>query len=272
MNNSDIIYQNHLKLKDLIRNDRNIDRNNKNKLVISFDLQKVITIPQSSVNNFYYKRKINVYNLTASESLSKSGYCAVWDEKTCGRTGSDIASALVAILNEILSKYNSIENLTLWSDSCIGQNKNSLITYALTHLIKNYPNLKEVILKFSVPGHGCVQEVDNIHSLIEKSFRNEEIFSLEKVCDLIKNAKRKNPLTVIELKKDDFKDYQTCAKLFNYKSIPFTKIFQLKITQNLFEIEFRSSPDSNFITANIRNYERSSKMNVNIEKIDFPDP
>jgi hypothetical protein len=66
-------------------------------------------------------------------------------------------------------------------------------------------------------------------------------------------------LTVIELKKDDFEDYRTCSKLFNYKSIPFTKIFQLKITQNPFEIEFRSSPDSNFINANIRNYERSER-------------
>ncbi len=174
--------------------------------MISFDLLKVITIPQSSVSNFYYKRKINVYNLTASKSLSKSGYCAVWDEKTCGHTGSDIDSALIAILEKILSKHELIGYLTLWSDSCIGQDENSLMTYILTkfNLMKNYPYLKEIVIKFSVPGHGCVQEVDNIHSLIEKSFKNEEKLSLKKVSHLIKTAKRKKPLTVIELKKDDF--------------------------------------------------------------------
>jgi hypothetical protein len=107
-NSNDIFYQNHLKLKEMTRIDRNDDREDLQKLIISFDLQKVITLPQSFVNNFYHKRKVNLYNLTASHS--KSGYCALWDEKICGNV---IASALIAILKQILPKYPELKSLIL---------------------------------------------------------------------------------------------------------------------------------------------------------------
>jgi hypothetical protein len=108
-----IDYQNHLKLRDLIKADRKLDRENIAKLVVCFDLEKVITCLQSFVNNFYYKRKINCYNLTAHDSIKKQGYCAVWDEKTCGRSGNDIASALLTILEKIIDNHSNIDSFTL---------------------------------------------------------------------------------------------------------------------------------------------------------------
>jgi hypothetical protein len=69
----------------------------------------VIAVPQSFVNNFYYKRKINIYNLTAHHSIHKKGYCAFRDEKTCGRSANDIASSLYLILEKIVSKHSNVE-------------------------------------------------------------------------------------------------------------------------------------------------------------------
>jgi hypothetical protein len=152
---SDEVFENHLKLKETVNNERKPNRlNRKKKLVLCFDLQKVITCPQSFVNNFYYKRKI--YNLTAHNSIDKNGYCAIWDEKTCGRTANNISSALHIILEKILSKYQNINNITLWSDSCVEQNKNSIMTFAMTNFTKNHFQINEIMLKFSTPGHGCV--------------------------------------------------------------------------------------------------------------------
>jgi len=81
---------------------------------------------------------------------------------------------------------------------------------------------------------------------------------LNTITPLIINANGKDPYIVIEMKKN-FKDFENCAKLFNYNLIPFKRIFELSLTQNLFGNNYRLSPDSNFITVNIRNYERSSE-------------
>jgi hypothetical protein len=272
MNTSDEKYENHLNLKELVRADRNADRENKEQLVICFDLQKVITVPQSFVNNFYYKRKINIYNLTAHDSIDKKGYCAVWDEKTCGRSANDIASSLYLILEKIVSKHSNVESLILWSDSCISQNKNSIISYALINFIKIDQQINQILMKFSVPGHGCVQEVDNIHSLIEKTLRKSEVFSLNTIARLIENSNRKNSYNVIKMEKENFKDFQSCSKIFNFQQIPFSKIFQIRFTRSYFEINYRLSPDSDFINVNIREYRRSFRNSSNTARNEIPDP
>jgi hypothetical protein len=45
--------------------------------------------------------------------------------------------------------------------------------------MKNHRNLKVVTLKFAAPGHSSVQEVDNMHSFIEKILKNSEFYSIE---------------------------------------------------------------------------------------------
>jgi hypothetical protein len=74
------------------------------------------------------------------------------------------------------------------------------------------------------------------------------------------------------MKKENFKDFQSCAKLFNYNLIPFKRIYELRLTQNLFENSYRLSPDSNFIAINIRHYERSSRNSKDTRINDFPNP
>ncbi len=271
-NYNDENYKNHLLLRNSIRADRNIDRQNNNQLTICFDLEKVITCPQSFVNNFYYKRKINIYNLTAHESYSKTGYCCIWDESICGRSGNDLASALIAILEKIVNNYSEVKSFVLWSDSCIAQNKNSIMSFALTHFIKTHENIKEIIVKFSAPGHSCVQEVDNIHSMIEKTLNKSEFFSISSLVRLIKNANRKKPYEVMEMRKENFMDYQLCAKIFNYKNIPFTKLFQIRLTHNLFEVEYRLDSEQDFTKVNIRNFERNTRNKNNLRDTVFPTP
>jgi hypothetical protein len=56
---------------------------------------------------------MNVFNLTAHESISKTVFCAIWDESVYGRGGNDIASALIAILEKIYLKYPNISEYNL---------------------------------------------------------------------------------------------------------------------------------------------------------------
>ncbi len=157
-------------------------------------------------------------------------------------------------------------------DSCIAQNKNSIICFALTNFIKTHKNITQITIKYSAPGHSSVQEVDNAHSNIEKTLKNNEYFSLSSIIRLIEVSNRKNPYQVLEMKKENFRDFQSCAKLLNYKIIPFTKIFEIILNRNLFEIQYRLGNDYNIIKANIRHFERSSRNSNECNETNFPSP
>ena len=49
----------HINEKDAMRNKRNLDRADKNKLATCFDLQNVINCPRANVSSFFYTRKLN---------------------------------------------------------------------------------------------------------------------------------------------------------------------------------------------------------------------
>jgi hypothetical protein len=146
-------------------------------VVLCFDLENAIPCPRAEVSNLFYKRKINVYNLTAHYSMTKKGYNAVCNEMDAGRGGNEIASALVPILKNVLAENDNIEKLFLWSDSCVPQNKNSFMVTALKIILHKHPNLKEIEHKSCCPEHSSIQEVDNIHSSIEKALKVCEVYS-----------------------------------------------------------------------------------------------
>ena len=93
-------------------------------------------------------------------------------------------------------------------------------------------------MKYSVPGHGAVQEVDTICSQIETYVRKKEFFS---PLGLIRNLLQVNiarPFRVIQLRENDFKEY---SKQFDYSNIPVTKVTSIQFTQVLYEIKYSTS-------------------------------
>ena len=63
-----------------------------------------------------------------------------------------------------------------WSDSCVSQNRNSFILTAILHFLHEHATIASVEMKYSVPGHSCIQEVDNIHSQLERWVKVDEFF------------------------------------------------------------------------------------------------
>lgn len=117
--------------------------------------------------------------MTATLSLqgAKKSYFGIWHEGIGGRGGNNMASAIVKILGQVLTDYPDIEELTMWSDSCVCQNRNSIMTLALSMFIKEHPTLKHIVQKFCEAGHSNIQEVDSVHSVIERHLRHQEIYS-----------------------------------------------------------------------------------------------
>lgn len=72
-------------------------------------------------------RKVNVYNMTATiifPNNEKFTYCCVWDEFNNGRGGNEISSCIYKILNTLVTEHPTIQNIVMWSNSCVAQNKN----------------------------------------------------------------------------------------------------------------------------------------------------
>lgn len=264
-------YENHITAKESMRHERLTDKEGRVP-VLSFDLQNVISCPRAEISSFFYRRKLNVYNLTAQLSSSKTVYCALWPETSSGRSGNDLASAMKKIMERVIEE-NEITDLITWCDSCVPQNRNSFMSNCMMDLIRQNQNLSSVTMKFSVPGHSCIQEIDNIHSSIEKMLRRTEIYSPLGLIKLLKTVNRKRPYRVLQMRETDFYDYASTAKLLNYKNVPFSKVAVLKFTRILPEVQYKlNHSQSEFETVNIRHLERPRRCGSQKEQKKDPLP
>ncbi|GBN61517.1 hypothetical protein AVEN_100219-1 [Araneus ventricosus] len=143
-------------------------RKEKDLLVLLFALQNVIPTPHVNISSLFYMRKLNAYNLTAYYTPTEQVYCALWSENSSGRAVNDIASAFHKILT-VLTEGSDITELIRWSDSYVPQNRNSIFSNSALHFLKDNPQAKSVTMKYSLPAHSCFQEVDSVHSNIEKA-------------------------------------------------------------------------------------------------------
>ena len=223
-------FEDHLRGKEETKIERDIDRKDNTKFTVCFDLQNVFALPTAEVSNFFYKRKLNVYFMTAHCSADKRGYGAMWHEGQSGRTGNDMASSVPKISEAVVEENSEdprLKNITLWSDSCVPQNRNSFFSTAIKLLFKNHPNIVSIEHKYCEPGHSTIQEVDNLHSQIEAVCRHSEIYSPVGLLQMLKKGHRSKPLKIIQMRSQDFKDFGSIARRGKYDRVPFTKVKSL---------------------------------------------
>ncbi|CAH0561765.1 unnamed protein product [Brassicogethes aeneus] len=133
------------------------------------------------------------------------------------------------------------------------------MTMALKKFLEENPNINEIIQKFSEPGHGQVQEVDNIHSQIDRKFEHLEIYS---------------PLGLLRSLKAE---YEKAAKSFKFDEVPYCSVKQLKYKPNEpFHIYYKldySDEISQFKAVQITQKTRNSPLNAKLPKIStVPEP
>ena len=174
----------------------------------------------TTVSNFFYKRQLNV-NLTTHSSKDNGTYNAIWNETINGRGAYEIASAIVAILKDIKGLHPQVKYFTFWSDCCVPQKKK--FDYVIRIDFKDH-DVEIITQIISCPGHSSIQEVDSIHSCIERSLRHLEIYSPISFIRLLKAVRRKSPFRIIQLQSRDFQDYQKSSLLINFQGVPYTKV------------------------------------------------
>ena len=171
----------------------------------------------------------------------------------CRQGANDIASALQVILCTILKDHPTVDSIILWSDSCVPQNLNSVMSLALKCFMIQNPSIKLITQKYCTPGHSSIQEVDNIHSHLEKGLRISEICGPVSLIRVLRNIRPKYS-KVIQLQKTHFYNFQNVSKAMKFCGVPYSKVKELLyVSEKPFHVQFKTSfADKEFTEVSIR--------------------
>jgi len=181
--------------------DYNYDLSADDVKVIGFDYKKNINLPYDHIQSqlLYYKSKMNINVFGIFDEQNEKINVCIYNEISGTKSKNEIATMLMSYLHNIESN-----NLILYADNCIGQNKNNYIMQFLNYLItQNY--FKSIRLKFMVSGHTHFS-VDRGFSWITNTIHNKSMYNINDVyCYL----KEKFPVKL-------FKEFTNYEKLSNY--------------------------------------------------------
>lgn len=146
--------------------DTTMAKENLQHKVLTADLQKCLPTPALTNDISFYKRKLWSFNFTIHDAADDSSHCIMWDESKGGRGGNEIGSAIIKWADSVIPN-SSVDEITIWTDNCLGQNKNAFVISSFFWLLHRYPQIKQINHKFLLEGHTHM-EADSIHAPIER--------------------------------------------------------------------------------------------------------
>lgn len=187
---------------DSKKKDKQMGLEDKKYLTFAFDLQQVLPTPFLTSSKMFYLRQLSTYNLTVHNCNNGKSSHFMWPECTASRGANEIASCLYRFLQSI---PEGVEHAIFYSDTCGGQNKNSIVISMFQYAINLHSTLKIIDHKFLVPGHTHL-ECDVDHSIIERSKKRSpiEIHVPRDWYQLVRNASKKKNFTVFPMEIEHF--------------------------------------------------------------------
>lgn len=186
-------------------------------LVITMDLQQALPTPHLSTECVFYQRQLWTYNFGIHICNNDNAIMCVWPESVASRGSDEIASCLLKAV-PLIEEGAKEKKLIVYSDSCVGQNKNFAIMGLWLYMI-DCGWFEEIEHKFLVPGHTFLP-CDADFGVIEKLKRKTQVvYTPEQWAHLIRKSRTKKPFKVIEMDADDFKDLANLNKMFTKRNV-----------------------------------------------------
>ena len=138
-------YKEHIRRKDLARKEKRKDKmraqDDPKFVCIIVDMAQVTPCPKASASEFYYISKLNCFNYSVYNLGTSDGTCYLWDQTTAKRGATECASGLIHYLTKCVS--SGVTTVSIWSDTCGGQNRNQMLSSMLLSVVMISPTISQ---------------------------------------------------------------------------------------------------------------------------------
>ena len=170
----------------------------------TFDFQQNLPLPKLTTNDMFYARQLWLYNFGVHDCKVDDGIMHVWHEGIAGRGSSEVCSCLDKVLR---GNRRATTHLYLFSDGCVGQNKNRALVVFLQSLVEAniYKRIDHIFL---YRGHTFLPN-DRDFGLIEKRKNATPKVELpSEYVKMIMKSRHAKPFMVHEMKGEDILDFK----------------------------------------------------------------
>uniref|UniRef100_A0A2A4J600 DUF7869 domain-containing protein n=1 Tax=Heliothis virescens TaxID=7102 RepID=A0A2A4J600_HELVI len=190
-----ILFPQHLENKNISRAHMNADSKDAEKMnsgiaIFTVDMQKCITMPQLNNKDFFFSRKLNLFNETFAGigKGNKPATAMLWHEGESGRKAYDVATAYVLFLKMYCRDDKTV---ILYADNCNAQNKNKILYSALLRIINDCSNdIQTIKIEYLEPGH-TYMSADSVHGAItNKINKSGNLYDLDDYVETFKKPRK----------------------------------------------------------------------------------
>lgn len=212
-------YKTHIEEKTAVREKKKEAKQfaDSKTVAVVFDLQQTIYMPRCNDCQIFYKRRLSTFNFTIYNLKTKECDCYVWHEGISSKGSCEVATCLYKFLTEL--DKDGVEEVHLFSDGTVSQNKNSIIAAMLLFKVVKSKHLKIITLKFFEAYHGQ-SEGDSAHSTISTALKCAgDLYHPSQLIPVFKLARLGQPYTVHSLSWTDFLNFQDTSRTLRILSV-----------------------------------------------------
>lgn len=147
--------------------------------------------------------------------MPNKAYCLCWSEVNGKKGSCEIGTCLLYYLSQI----QEVKHLTIFSDTCGGQNRNQFIAALLLWAVNAIDHIDIIEKKFLESGH-TQMEVDSMHASIENTSRNVSVTSVADWKNIFKLARKKRVKTV--------NNEKHCVEPYKVREFKYDEMLDLK--------------------------------------------
>lgn len=180
---------------------------------ICIDYMKNVPCPNLSTNDVYYRRQLSLYLFNIHTLSTNEAIFYAYDETVSKKGCNDVCSLVYHFVKNFLD--SKVKHLSIFLDSCAGQNKNFTVIRFLHSLCTEIGNFDSITIHFPERGHSYM-EPDKDMGLIKQNVRLE--LPEDWIQHIADSRSKPSSFKVFHCNQDIFKDWQDYLLQFGYKA------------------------------------------------------